>query len=82
MHVDLISIKIGIIRLAICVMDPNHALVLVDANTVSHQTALMQGWLSVHKHIIPVDKMSTHFIIHSTPINFFKLLCLSQSKLY
>jgi hypothetical protein len=26
--------------------------------------------------------MSTHFIIHSTPINFFKLLCLCQSKLY
>lgn len=57
--IDLISVKVGVVGVAVSVVHPDGLVTRVSehANTVGHDSRLVQRRLPVYEHAIPIVKM-------------------------
>lgn len=62
MTVDLVSVKVGVVGVAVGVVHPDRLVagVAEDSNAVSHDARLVERRLSVNQHAVPIVQMPPH----------------------
>ncbi|KAI3487069.1 hypothetical protein L1887_49105 [Cichorium endivia] len=63
MHVHLVTVEIGVVRVAVCVVHADRLLADEDAGLVGHHRGTMQRGLSVEQKDIAVAQMTQHLLV-------------------
>mmetsp|Transcript_3040 Transcript_3040/g.7214 ORF Transcript_3040/g.7214 Transcript_3040/m.7214 type:complete len:448 (+) Transcript_3040:1493-2836(+) len=74
MHVDLITVEVGVVGLAVGIVEPDHPLPLVHPHLMRHKRHLVQGRLAVDQHKVPVDQMPPHLPVDAPDIALLQAL--------
>lgn len=73
MAVDLVSVKVGVVGVAVCVVHPNRLVsgVAEDSHAVSHDARLVECRLPVDQHAVPVVQMPPHLFYQNAAVAKF-----------
>lgn len=59
-NVHLVTIKIGVVRRTISVVESKHLILVQDSSDVTHHRGLVKGRLTVHNQRVTVGQMAVH----------------------
>ena len=80
MNVDLVPVKVGVVRLAVCIVEPDDALPAIDPHAVGQKRALVECRLAVDEYPVPVVEVPSHLHRHPSVVDPLELLGNPDAK--